>query len=154
MEKGVEEEFVFYRFATDDLSEAYCLLNLVNCYKRELIRSTLLKMAIISYSRPFKPCHGKYRLYKIEDNIIPKQYRNLHQKIITYRDQIFAHSDIFIKKPSVNKFRTGNKIRFDITYKGFTPKDFHHEIEKMKELIKEVLSLLNLHIEGIEQTIS
>ncbi len=151
MKNNLEEEYVFYRFATDDLTEAYSSLKLIKRYKREIVIFALIKIAIISYSRPFKTCHGKYGRYKIKDNIIPENFKSLHQKIIKYRDQIFAHSDILEKKPSVNKLRIENKTRFSITYRGFSPKDFHHEIEKMKKLIKAILSSLNLRIDEIEQ---
>jgi len=94
MKQKLEEEYAFYRFATDDLNEAYRLLEAVKHYKRGIVISALVKSAVISYSRPFKQCHGEYSKHILKGNIIPNQYKNLHEKIIKYRDKVFAHSDI------------------------------------------------------------
>jgi hypothetical protein len=149
------EECAFYSFAKDDLKEAYRSIEAVNRYKRDVVISALIKIAIISYSRPFKKCRGEYnKHYKLEADIIPNQYKELHQKIITYRDQIFAHSDIDLKKPEVRKCKIENKEIFSITYRGFSPKDFLHETAKMKQLINEVLSSMSLCIDEIKKSLS
>lgn len=154
-ENELKEEYAFYSFAEDDLKEAYRSLEAVNRYKRDVVISALIKIAIISYSRPFKKCHGEYKKhYNLKDDIIPKQHKNLHQKIIIYRDQIFAHSDINLKKPEVRKCQIKNKVMFPITYRGFTPKDFLHETAKIKQLINAVLSSLRLNINEIEKRLS
>lgn len=151
----LKEEYAFYSFTKDDLKEAYISLEAVNRYKREVVILALIKIAIISYSRPFKKCRGEYdKYYKLEADIIPNQYKDLHQKIITYRDQIFAHSDIDLKKPEVRKCKIENKDIFSITYRGFSPKNFLHETAKMKQLINEVLSSMRFRIDEIKKNLS
>jgi len=154
MDNKLEEEYVFYRNATGDLTEAVSSLKMINRYKRQIAISALMKTAIIAYSRPFKTCKGKYGRYKIKDSIIPNNFTALHQKIIKYRDQIFAHHDIPIRKPTLHKWQMKNKTRYPITFKGFYAKDFSHEINNMKQLIKELLNLLNIHIGELEKKLS
>jgi hypothetical protein len=140
------EEYAFYSFAKDDLIEAYSSLKAIKKYKKNVAISALVKAAVISYARPFKKCHGKYKAcYKLQSNIIPHPYQSLHQKIITYRDQIFAHTDIDVRGPDIKKLKFESKEIFAITYRGFSYKDFLHEIEKMKKLIECIVSTLQQH---------
>ena len=155
MKQALEEEYAFYSFAKDDLIEAYSSLKAIKKYKRNIAVSALVKAAVISYSRPFKKCCGKYKAcYKLQTNIIPDPYQSLHKKIITYRDQIFAHTDIDVRRPDIKKFKIENKESFAITYRGFSYKDFLHEIERMKKLIECIVSSLEQHVDEIKNTLS
>jgi hypothetical protein len=155
MKQKLEEEYAFYSFAKDDLIEAFSSLKAITKYKRNIAVSALVKVAVISYSRPFKNCRGKYKAcYKLQNDIIPDQYKSLHQKIITYRDQIFAHTDIDVRRPDIKKFKIENKTSIAITYRGFSSKDFLHEIEKMKKLIECIVSSLQQHVDEIKNELS
>ena len=155
MKQELEEEYAFYSFAKDDLTEAYSSLKAIKKYKRNIAVSALVKAAVISYSRPFKKCCGKYKsCYKLQSNIIPDSYQSLHKKIITYRDQIFAHTDIDVRRPDIRKLKIQNKERFSITYRGFSCKDFLHEIEQMKKLIECIVTSLQQHVNKIKQKLS
>ncbi len=151
MDNKLEEEYVFYRNATGDLAEAYNTLNVIKQYKRQITISALIKTSIIAYSRPFKMCHGKYDRYNIKGSIVPDKFKSLHQKIIKYRDQIFAHHDILIREPKLHKWNLKKRTVYPIVFKGFSPKDFIHEIDKTKQLIDELIKLLNMHILKLEK---
>ena len=155
MKRNLEEKYAFYRFAKDDLNEAFESVKAIKRYKKDIAISALVKIAVISYSRPFKTCRGRdNQCYKLQNDVIPVQYKTLHQKIITYRDQIFAHTDIHVRKPAVQKWTIDNKEGFSITYRGFSPKDFLHETDKMKLLIEKVLSSLQLYANEIKKEMS
>ena len=145
-----EEEYVFYSYATDDLREAFNYLKSINLYKRKLTISALIQIAIIAYSRPFKKCIGNYGRHKIEDTMIPNKFSSLHKKIITYRDSIFAHSDISIRKPTLSRKKIENKTVFSMTYRGFKPDDFRHDVNNMKKLIEALSLSLRLRREELK----
>lgn len=155
MKKNLEEKYAFYSFAKDDLKDAYRSLEAMKRYKRGIAISALVKSAIISYSRPFKKCRARdNQYYKLQNDVIPGQYKTLHQKIITYRDQIFAHTDIDLRKPAVTKWKIENKAGFAVSCRGFSLKDFLHGTEKMKQLIKRVLSSLQRYTNEIKNEMS
>jgi hypothetical protein len=72
----------------------------------------------IFYGRPFK----QRQEVKISEMLVPKDYKDLHDKLIKMRDQIYAHMDVdglkTINLNSVNKvgvFIRGGQAKFALT---------------------------------------
>jgi hypothetical protein len=100
MKNACEEKFVFHNLAIADFNEASGCLNAIKQYKRGLTSTTMVKNAIIAYSRPFTKCRGKRCLDK---KVIPKGYISLHEKVLQYRNRIIAHTDLGFINPKLVK---------------------------------------------------
>lgn len=106
MKNACEEEFVFHNLAIADFHEASGCLNAIKQYKRGLTSTTMVKNAIIAYSRPFTNCRGihtKKHCLKIK-KVVPKNYRTLHKKVLQYRDRIIAHTDLDFRHPKLGRY--------------------------------------------------
>ncbi len=102
-----EERYSFYRHSvSQSFADAKCSLEmLINRHNTDsAIRIPLLRDTFMCYSRPFKLSRGRLgETYNLKKDIgIPKP-KDIHDKVIADRDQLFAHSDISIRQPRVSK---------------------------------------------------
>jgi len=150
MKNAFEENYVFYRLVSTDLDEAYRSLHDIRRYKRGSIVMVLIKNAVISYARPFMQCKGKYRNdYRLcEKRFVPPKYRKLHKKILNYRNQVFAHTDIGVREPGLGKLNLGTAMLYPIRLKGkgFYYEDYLTLVDEMKELILTVKDAVLIEI--------
>lgn len=105
MKDADEEKYVFYNLATADFYEASGCLDAIKQYKQGLTKTTMVKNAIIAYSRPFLECKGIYiKKHRLPIKVVPKNHRVLHKKVLHYRNCIIAHTDLANRKPKLVKY--------------------------------------------------
>ena len=135
MKEACEEKYVFHDFAAADLDEASGCLEAMKRHKRGLTSTTMVKYATIAYSRPFSECRGidnkKKHLLSIE--VVPKDYRTLHKKVLEYRNRIIAHTDLNSRNPKLVK--CGIMIKSEGDYLAL--------VGEMEVLIREVRSAVH-----------
>ncbi len=142
MKDACEEVYVFYNFATADLDEASGCLDAIKYYKRGLTIMVMIKNAIIAYSRPFTTCKGMYKSHRLSIKVVPKNFRDLHNKVLHYRDCVIAHTDLDVRNPKLG--------RYGIMFKGerYYSEDYLALVGEMQVLIREVRSAVhNMAIE-------
>jgi hypothetical protein len=135
MKNACEEKSVFHILARADFYEASGCLNAIKQYKQGLTSTTMVKNAIIAYSRPFMPCRGihiqEHRLKS--KKVVPKRYRSLHDKVLRYRNRIVAHTDLAFRNPKLVKY--GMMIEREGDYLALG--------DEMQALIREVCSAVH-----------
>ncbi len=106
MKDACEEKYIFYIFAIADMDEASGCLNAIKQHKRGLTSTTMVKNAIIAYSRPFTKCKGidNIKKYPLGIKVVPKNHRDLHKKVLDYRNRIIAHTDLDFRNPKLVKY--------------------------------------------------
>jgi hypothetical protein len=137
MKNEFEEKYVFYRFATADLDEAYYCLHAIKRYRRSFTVMAMIKNAIIAYARTFKNCKGKYGKYHLNiEEVVPENHRDLHDKVLHHRDCIIAHTDIDIRNPKLGKY--------GIMFKGagYYYEDYLALVDQMEVLVREVRNVV------------
>lgn len=91
-----EEEFVHFVSSIDWLNNAWRLLNIIRTQAENPLIGAAFRFALIEYCKPYKSSHGTNRNFKLGTSYIPEELRQLHNRIISSRDQIHAHSDLTI----------------------------------------------------------
>lgn len=150
MQTAQEEEYVFYRFASGDMLQALSTLKDLPKYRKQTTRHALLQQAVLSYCRPFKNCHGRHGKYKLGASFIPEQYIDLHQELTKHRDQVYAHTDLNIRKPSLKRWRAEGGTWFPIQFKSLSPQFLEKSVPKFRELISIVLKRIQQHTSTLE----
>ena len=134
MKDACEEKYVFYNLAKEDLNEAAGCLDAIKQYKRGLTSTTMVKNAIIAYSRPFMECKGiNNKIHRLKIKVVPKDYRTLHKKVLQYRNRIIAHTDLVFRNPKLVKY--GMMIKREGDYLSL--------VGEMQVLIREVRSAVH-----------
>jgi hypothetical protein len=146
-----EERLYFYKYlATQCIDEARRSLDLLLARKHtdSDIRMPLLRDVITSYSRPFKESHGrlnkKYRLNGVIGIPSPEE---VHNKILSDRDQAYAHCDL-----SVKAARTSRLGGFSVRAAGYDWLDYERLLPSMVILMDSALSLIRQYVsrEGMD----
>ncbi|MFC3122530.1 hypothetical protein [Agaribacter flavus] len=106
--ENIEDEYVariiLYKL---DFQEARDYLIKAKEVKDKFIRDGLIKIAIVTYAKPFLASTGihkpikKFRLNK--EDVIPEEYFWLHEMFINYRGNFIGHSNFNTMKPVVPK---------------------------------------------------
>ncbi|MBM4055326.1 MAG: hypothetical protein FJ264_11810 [Planctomycetes bacterium] len=141
-----EERFSLYvHFASVSLEDAkQSLLLLIDRQSNDpLIRMPLLRDAFTCYSRPFKYSYGRLGLkFRLEDDVGTPSPKEIHEKVIRDRDQLYAHCDLSAKAPRVSKFGIGLKIA------GFDWNDYVTILPALKNVFDSALALVQSYIES------
>ena len=139
-----EDEYVFYvSFVTERFNLAKRSLELLEEYieNDDGLRMALMRDAIVAYVSPFKrterraaknPKLIKNGLQLSQENLVPRNFQEIHNEICHHRDQIIAHCDINPRNPRVSIFG------ISIKGKGYYWNDYKALFPKFKELILAV----------------
>jgi hypothetical protein len=149
-----EECLFFYKYlATQCIDEAQRSLALLLSRKDtdHDIRMPLLRDVITSYSRPFKKSYGRLdKKYSLEVIGIPSPEK-VHKKILSDRDQVYAHCDLTAKDP-----RSSGLGGFSVRAVGYRWLDYENLLADMVILFDGALSLNRQYIsrEGMDDDVA
>lgn len=100
-----EEKYLHFVSCIDDLNNAWRLLREIKECQGNSLVGAAFQFALIQYSKPYKCSYGsvlnskgKSTSYKLDESHIPVKHLELHKRIISERDQIYAHSDLTVKE--------------------------------------------------------
>ena len=87
--KQVRLEYWKYQFAALTFEEAREMAAYLHDNPKPKLEYSLLTSLYVLYGRPFK----QHKSIRISDDIVPPDYRDLHDYLIVLRDKLFAHVD-------------------------------------------------------------
>jgi hypothetical protein len=93
------EEFCFLHLALNDFDEAESAFAFAIQYPQ--LAQRLVPAGIVAYARPFQKCRGEHRTWNLSTKMVPKERRTLHQAMLDFRNQFFAHTDLKEVKPQL-----------------------------------------------------
>jgi hypothetical protein len=101
-----EEKYAHFWYCIDDLNKARRLLRDIKADRENPFCGPVFEFALIVYSKPYKQSYGTTngttRKHKLDERYVPVKYRDLHNRILTNRDQIHAHTDLNLREPKVH----------------------------------------------------
>jgi hypothetical protein len=145
-----EEEYVFYRSASGDLLAAVDILKEISRYKEMNAKRALLLKVILSYCRPFKTSIEKYTKCKLSQSFVPVEHKNLHDKLIKYRDNVLAHTDPTVRRPKLQEWKMSSGRLLPIVFKSLDIEKFENSVPELKELIDKILKRIQDQLQTFE----
>jgi hypothetical protein len=92
---------------------------------------------VVLYARPFK----QRKLYRLPEEMIPKQFKGTHKFLLSLRDKMFAHADVDWLAPAGEAAL--NKIVVEVKGNKYRPRAFYLRLRNRNFLeIKELAKLL------------
>lgn len=91
-----EEHFVHFVSCIAWLNNAWRLLNTIHTQPENPLIGPAFRFALVEYCKPYNLSHGINKKFKLDKSLIPEEHVLLHDRIITSRDQIHAHSDLTV----------------------------------------------------------
>lgn len=89
-----EEQFVHFVSCITWLNNAWQLLKIIHAQSDNQLIGPAFRFALVEYCKPYKLSHGINKKFKLDTTFIPKERLSLHERIISSRDQVHAHSDL------------------------------------------------------------
>ena len=104
-----EEEFIHFRSCIERLNSARNILLLIQEHNDHPLVGPAFQFALIEYCKPYLNSYGinvdskgKPKTIKLDGSLVPKQYEELHCRIIAARNTINAHDDLTVKEPQLH----------------------------------------------------
>ena len=98
-----EERYIFYNTIIDlSFGQSKRTLEILDKYKGNFneLQMPLLRDVVINYVMPFHKSQGRLGVsYRIDLKISNPLLEGIHDKLVSDRDQIFAHADLGIRSP-------------------------------------------------------
>ena len=93
---GIEhEEFIHLESSIEDLNLAWRILKIIKEEKGSPLIAPAFQFAIVAYARPYTRADGILKKqYKLDQRHLLGNHRQLHDRLLTIRNQIIAHSDL------------------------------------------------------------
>lgn len=148
MNNELQERYVFWRMATQDLHECYDTLDLISKTEINKIKMSLFKSAVVAYCRPFSGNEAKFKKqkWKLDEALVDNL--DLHNRLLELRSRLFAHSDVIFREP--NLCYIGGA--YGITMKGFHFKEAMGMVGEISILSKSIEKVLVKKIEEYERS--
>jgi hypothetical protein len=139
METSEEERWVFLFLALADMEMAIRSISTLPKTTDPWSVTTLARDAVVSYCRPFTSCRGvvcrKHKL--VPERHVPDSERDFHQELMSYRDRVFAHSDLRPLKPELFDW-PDSPTGFALHLKGVGHEMLHVKGKQMLTLFRNV----------------
>ena len=149
-----EEEYVHLVSCTGNLNEAWQILHNVKNNRGNPLVNSAFQFALIEYSKPYKKSYGEVkRIYKLENEHVPPQYLDLHNKIINARDQVHAHSDLTVDDAKVYVTNTFYGKHVSIGKNIIYDTEMIEVIDSIIDLIEQSLDSMYKKIKQLESAL-
>lgn len=142
------KNYPLYRLWSIDIENALYVLGYAsNEDLPKVIRYALLRDAVVSYSKPFVQFRSLPSLKK--KGFVPKEYKQIHEKLLEFRNKVICHTDESFRSPKFMKygtdffmsFRSSNNeylienLNLIISLLKCVEKNLNDEIEKQRKII-------------------
>ena len=145
------EQYCFYRLYSIDLNTVRHSLRLLKRYRRQDVRTLILRDIMVSYARPFSSNMGRLiKNHRLNANCVPSQLRSLHDDIIEARNQMLAHTDFDFRNPRVAKWSSTKGSIYPMSFRSDHMERFDNRVEQIEDLVKAVESNVNAKIMEFE----
>lgn len=145
------EQYCFYRLYSIDLNTVRHSLRMLKRYRRQDVRTIILRDIMIGYARPFSSNKG--RLIKghcLKANCVPNHLRSLHEDIIEARNQMLAHTDYDFRNPQVARWPSAKGSIYPMSFRSDHIERFDKRVVQIEALVRAVESNVNAIIMKIE----
>jgi hypothetical protein len=89
------EDFIHFDTCIDRLQSAFSTLHLVKRHEDHPLAGSAFRFALVEYAIPYTRSDGPLKKWHhLDTQFIPKQYMELHQRLMNSRNQIQAHADL------------------------------------------------------------
>lgn len=149
-----DEDYLFLRLYSMDLDMARHSLGVLDQVVAAEIRYCIHRDIVVTYARPFSGNKGtgkkKHQLQMLMPGIIPEKHQSLHAKLMRFRNQLFAHTDIGAYKPKPMKWEVEDSTTFPMTFWGLDYNVLEEQLAEIRDLAEAVESAINAEIGRIE----
>jgi hypothetical protein len=149
-----KEQYHFLKLYSVDFDSAKHILQVLKRYRRKDVRYCILRDLIVTYCRPFSGNKGdKIANHKLTIQVVPRELRPLHNELLDFRNQLFAHTDYTYRQPKVVNWSTDTYKWFPMAFRGFDYGKLDNRVSEISNLIQSVEMNLQARINKIEESI-
>jgi len=151
------EDYLFLRLYSIDFDTALGSLAALDRVTDGDVRVSMLRDIVVTYARPFSGNRGRsirsHRLSDLLPAVVPQKHEALHAKLIRFRDQLFAHTDLEAYNPNPTKWVQQGRATFPMTFWALDYDTLNGYAAELADLVKSVDSAVHDEISRIESTL-
>lgn len=124
-----------------------------------VIFNAAFRYALVEYSKPFGPTNGLFvngnnKPIRIRHDLtkhIPCEHSELHERIITLRNQFHAHADMTVFDPTLNNYESGGQKITTICRNIVHGCDEFKNVDEIIDLIMKTLDSIEIELESLKE---
>ncbi|EGR0072995.1 hypothetical protein ACWOVX_004334 [Vibrio vulnificus] len=143
----LKEEYVHLCSSIDNLNYSWKVLKSVREEKgrNNPLLLPAFQFALIEYAKPYGKSRGVIKRHKLDTRFIPEKYKSLHERLLSARNQIHAHSDLTLKDADVYTYELEGNVQAGIVQSRI---DLSAELGNIEQIIDMIESVLeNMYME-------
>ena len=147
-----EERYVHFVQCTDDLNEAWSILQEIRRAPDAPFAGAAFRYALIAYARSYKTSRGEsQRNHKLDTSFVPPEHLKLHRRILDSRDQILAHSDLTVREARVHVAATSSGKLVGVVQNLLRGTEDLAHLDSVVDLIENTLDGMYRRVRELEQ---
>lgn len=148
-----EQRYVHFVSSIDNLNDAWRILQLIKESGDSPLVGPAFMFALIEYSKPYKTSRGDVLAsHRLDSQCVPTRNKDLHAKVLEFRDTILAHTDLTVKESQIYvlEAQSGKKTT-TIVQTIINPTDLLAQIDNIIDLIEATLLVMYDEVKKLEQ---
>jgi len=141
-----EEQYIHFVSCVDDLNNARWILLEIKQHQGHRLVGPAFQFALVEYAKPYRTSYGatltskgKPFPHKLDNSRVPIAHLDLHNRLLTARDKIHAHSDLTVRDAKLYVERLSHGISAVIAQNVIHGAQELHNIDLIIELIEQTL---------------
>ena len=151
------EDYLFLRMYSVDLRTASYSMGVLSRTEAADARECILRDIVVTYARPFSGNRGttarSHRLLDLLPDVITEERKTLHEKLMRFRDQLFAHTDLEAYKPKPVKWERDGHVTFPMTFWGLDYVGLEAQVEELWDLIETVKATVDEEVRRLQSSL-
>jgi hypothetical protein len=155
-----EEQYIHFVSSIDDLNSAWRILQEIKRSQNNSLVGPAFQFALIEYSKPYRTSYGvalnakgKPLVHKLDGSHVPAMHLDLHNRLLTARDKIHAHSDLTVMEAKLYVARTSEGQRASIVQNVIYGWEEVSNIDLIIDLIEQTLDSMYVEVEQLEASL-
>jgi hypothetical protein len=138
-----EEQYIHFKACIHSLNKSLRILKIIKQQPENDLVGPAFEFALIEYSKPYTTSRGNFNhKNKLNEDYVPPEYSDLHNEILSSRDQIHAHSDLTIRDDILYVFEIHSKKIIGISSNIIDDTEKLSRIDEIISLIEKSLDLM------------
>lgn len=149
-----EERYIHFAACIERLHNAWTTLNAIKGEANSRLVGPAFRYALVEYSTPYTASEGVVkRRHKLDGSCVPSAYMALHERILTARHKIHAHTDLTVRDAKLYLNEIQGKRYASIASNTIHGLEELGQLEEIVRLIEGTLESMFIQREEFERSL-
>ena len=148
-----EERYIHLASSSHDLNYAWYVLQEIRKEPSNPLNGTAFMFALICYARPYTVSRGELQRYVLDTQHVPTEHAALHDRLLSARHKILAHSDLTVKEARLHVANTSTGKFVGVVQNTIFGTEEFGNLDTIVDLIEKTLRSLYASLDHLKSNL-